>query len=137
MIIWDHGMLWRERLFGLCQDALPGFVQTGFIGLTRLCTRLAYMRADYVTPCTSVQNVMWASWLSGAKYGNDKERAMLLKRCSPALNGMDVSKFSVNRSLALSSPTAVMLSHVSPVKDVMNGRFTKSRSFFFFFHVAN
>ncbi|KAJ3415126.1 hypothetical protein HDV05_005534 [Chytridiales sp. JEL 0842] len=120
LIIWDHGMLWRERLFGLCQDALPGFVQTGFIGLTRLCTRLAYLRADYVTPCTSVQNVMWAAWLAGGKWGNDKERAQLIRRCSPALNGMDVSKFSVNRSLAMKTPSAVMLSHISPVKDVMN-----------------
>ncbi|KAJ3318371.1 hypothetical protein HDU76_000851 [Blyttiomyces sp. JEL0837] len=120
LVIWDHGMLWRERLFGLCKDGMPAFVQIGFSGLTRLCTRVVYSCADYVTPCTSVQNIMWAAWLSGGKYGDDQQASELLKRCAPVLNGMNLSKFSVKRESALKTPTAVMLSHISPVKDVMN-----------------
>ncbi|KAJ3329734.1 hypothetical protein HDU76_007253 [Blyttiomyces sp. JEL0837] len=120
LVIWDHGMLWRERLFGLCKDGMPAFVQIGFSGLTRLCVRVAYNCADYITPCTSVQNVMWAAWLSGGKYGDDKQSAELYQKCAPVLNGMNLTKFNVKRENALKTPTAVMLSHISPVKDVMN-----------------
>ncbi|KAJ3029686.1 UNVERIFIED_CONTAM: hypothetical protein HDU68_011402 [Siphonaria sp. JEL0065] len=120
VIIWDHGMLWRERLFALCRDGMPPFTQIGFIGLTRVCTRLAYHRADYVTPCTNIQNVMWAAHLAGGKYLNDFERTGLISKCSAVLNGMNLKKFSIRRELARKTPTAVMLSHVSPLKDVMN-----------------
>jgi glycosyltransferase involved in cell wall biosynthesis len=51
---------------------------------------------------------------------NDGERIGLLAKCSAVLNGMNLSKFSVKRHLAMKTPTAVMLSHISPVKDVMN-----------------
>ncbi|KAJ3129659.1 hypothetical protein HK100_008491 [Physocladia obscura] len=120
VIIWDHGMLWRERLFALGRDQMPSFTQIGFIGLTRLCTRLAYYRADYVTPCTNVQNVMWAEYLAGGKYLNDFERSSLIAKCSAVLNGTNLKRFNIKRELAMKTPTAVMLSHVSPVKDVMN-----------------
>ncbi|KAJ3004261.1 UNVERIFIED_CONTAM: hypothetical protein HDU68_005212 [Siphonaria sp. JEL0065] len=119
-IIWDHGMLWRERLFALCRDGMPAFTQIGFIGLTRLCTRLAYHRADYVTPCTNVQNVMWAAYLAGGKYLNDYECVALNAKCSAVLNGMNLKRFTIKRELARKTPTAVMLSHISPLKDVMN-----------------
>ncbi|KAJ3020098.1 UNVERIFIED_CONTAM: hypothetical protein HDU68_010352 [Siphonaria sp. JEL0065] len=118
--IWDHGMLWRERLFALCRDGMPPFTQIGFIGFTRLCTRLVYHRADYVTPCTNVQNVMWAAHLAGGKYLNDLERTALVSKCSAVLNGMNLKKFQIKRDLARQTPTAVMLSHISPVKDVLN-----------------
>ncbi|KAJ3137941.1 hypothetical protein HK100_000181 [Physocladia obscura] len=120
VIIWDHGMLWRERLFALGRDQMPSFAQIGFSGLTRLCTRLAYNRADYVTPCTNVQNVMWAAYLAGGKYLNDFERVLLMSKCSAVLNGMNLKRFSIKRELARKTPTAVMLSHISPVKDIMN-----------------
>ncbi|KAI9346990.1 hypothetical protein BDR26DRAFT_92204 [Obelidium mucronatum] len=120
VIIWDHGMLWRERLFALCRDGMPPFTQIGFIGFTRLCTRLVYHRSDYVTPCTNVQNRMWASHLGGGKYLNEAERCALMSKCSAVLNGMNLKRFTIKRELARKTPTAVMLSHISPVKDVMN-----------------
>ncbi|KAI9346980.1 hypothetical protein BDR26DRAFT_855462 [Obelidium mucronatum] len=120
VIIWDHGMLWRERLFALCRDGMPPYTQIGLIGFTRLCTRLAYHRADYVTPCTNIQNVLWASHLAGGKYLNDAERAALVAKSSAVLNGMNLKKFSIRRELARKTPTAVMLSHLSPMKDVLN-----------------
>ncbi|KAJ3028884.1 UNVERIFIED_CONTAM: Transportin-1 [Siphonaria sp. JEL0065] len=120
IVIWDHGMLWRERLFSLCRDQMPAFTQIGFIGLTRLCARLAYMRADYVTPCTNIQNSFWAAHMAGGKYMNDFEKTALLAKCSTVLNGMNINKFAVKRSRAMKTPTAIMLSHISPVKDILN-----------------
>ncbi|KAJ3015647.1 UNVERIFIED_CONTAM: hypothetical protein HDU68_012630, partial [Siphonaria sp. JEL0065] len=81
---------------------------------------VAMYKADYVTPCTNIQNVMWASYLAGGKYLNDFERVSLLAKCSAVLNGMNLKKFSIKRNLARKTPTAVMLSHISPLKDVMN-----------------
>ncbi|KAI9339110.1 hypothetical protein BDR26DRAFT_862651 [Obelidium mucronatum] len=120
VIVWDHGMLLRERMYALCRDGMPVFTQIGFIGLTRLCSRLIYHRADYVTPCTNIQNVMWAAHLAGGKYLNDFEKLSLHAKCSAVLNGMNLKKFSIKRELARKTPTAVMLSHISPLKDVMN-----------------
>ncbi|KAJ1551798.1 hypothetical protein HK096_006822 [Nowakowskiella sp. JEL0078] len=121
LVIWDHGILWRERLFGLCeQDGMPRFVQIGFIGLTRLVARIAYAWADHINPCTSIQNVAWEQWLSGGKYLNNKEMVTASRKISPVLNGMDVTKFTVKSNLESEDPTAIMLSHVSPVKDVRN-----------------
>ncbi|TPX63339.1 hypothetical protein SpCBS45565_g06692 [Spizellomyces sp. 'palustris'] len=121
LIVWDHGILWRERLFGLCTDeAMPKFVQIAFAGITRLVARVVFARADYITPCTSVQNVHWEAWLAGGKYGNALEAASMYARINPVLNGMDVTKFHPDPTQEPSEPTAIMLSHISPVKDVMN-----------------
>ncbi|KAI8803161.1 hypothetical protein BJ742DRAFT_652691, partial [Cladochytrium replicatum] len=119
--IWDHGILWRERLFGLSeQDGMPRFVQLGFVGLTRLVSRLAYAWADNITPCTSIQNMAWERWLGGEKYMSSYEGILVERKISPVLNGMDVSKFSIKPELEAKEPCAIMLSHISPVKDVAN-----------------
>ncbi|KAJ3038934.1 hypothetical protein HDV00_012764 [Rhizophlyctis rosea] len=121
VVVWDHGILWRERLFGLCfDDNMPRFVHIGFAGLTRLVAKVVYARADYVTPCTSVQNVAWEAWLGGGKHGNALENVQMHRKINPVLNGMDVMKFQPNPSLEHDVPMGVMLSHISPVKDVMN-----------------
>ncbi|KAJ3052149.1 hypothetical protein HK097_006821 [Rhizophlyctis rosea] len=121
VVVWDHGILWRERLFGLCFDEnMPRFVHIGFAGLTRLVAKVVYARADYVTPCTSVQNVAWEAWLGGGKHGNAYENSMMHRKINPVLNGMDVMKFAPNPNLETDFPMGVMLSHISPVKDVMN-----------------
>ncbi|KAJ3197292.1 hypothetical protein HK101_004773 [Irineochytrium annulatum] len=119
-VIWDHGILWRERLFGLCGDGMPRFTQIGFIGISRLVARVVYARATFVTPCTSIQNVDWEAWIGGGKHGSAKDNAEMHLKVNPVLNGMDLSKFSVKRNLEAPGPTAVMLSHISPVKDIMN-----------------
>jgi len=121
LIVWDHGILWRERLFGLCSsDDMPKFVQIGFVGLTRLVSRLVYANADYITPCTSIQNVTWEQWLGGAKYGDDSERQRVARNIYPVVNGMNVARFNPKPELENQSPLAVMLSHISPVKDIHN-----------------
>ena len=121
LIVWDHGILWRERLFGLCSsDDMPKFVQIGFVGLTRLVSRLVYANADYITPCTSIQNVTWEQWLGGGKYGDDAERQRIARNIYPVVNGMNVARFNPRPELENQSPLAVMLSHISPVKDIHN-----------------
>jgi glycosyltransferase involved in cell wall biosynthesis len=121
LIVWDHGILWRERLFGLCSsDDMPKFVQIGFVGLTRLVSRLVYSRADYITPCTSIQNVTWEQWLGGGKYGDDSERQRISRNIYPVVNGMNVARFNPKQDLENQQPLAIMLSHISPVKDIHN-----------------
>ncbi|KAJ3218702.1 hypothetical protein HDU67_004484 [Dinochytrium kinnereticum] len=130
-VVWDHGILWRERLFGLCGDGMPRFTQCGFIGISRLVARIVFAsqnayfafyayRADYITPCTSIQNVDWEAWIGGGKHGSRLDNMAMSTKINPVLNGMDLSKFSVKRHLETDFPSAVMLSHISPVKDIMN-----------------
>jgi hypothetical protein len=94
LIVWDHGILWRERLFGLCTaEAMPRFVQMGLVGITRLVCRLVFVKADYVNPCTSIQNVDWEKWLGGGKYNDDKQKIDISRRIYPVVNGMNVARF--------------------------------------------
>eukprot|EP01134_Creolimax_fragrantissima_P007686 CFRG7686T1 len=123
LIIWDHGILWRERLLALSTlppSVMPKFVQIGFCGLTRLSATLAYNVANCVCPCTSIQNVQWESYLGGGKYSNDTMEMTMYRKISPVLNGMDVNRFRVDKSKEKEYPTTVMLSHVNRIKDVLN-----------------
>eukprot|EP00124_Ichthyophonus_hoferi_P002376 Ihof_evm5s159 gene=Ihof_evmTU5s159 len=123
LIIWDHGILWRERLLALSSlppSVMAKFVQIGFSGLTRLAATLSYTTADCVCPCTSIQNVQWEIFLGGQKYGNNTMTEIMVRKIAPVLNGMDVNRFRVNKSLEREHPTTVMLSHVNRIKDVMN-----------------
>ncbi|KAI8849410.1 hypothetical protein BC829DRAFT_391692, partial [Chytridium lagenaria] len=88
---------------------MPRFTQTGLVA------RLVYAKADYVTPCTSIQNVDWEAHIGGGKHGNQFDTTLMRQKINPVLNGMDLSKFSVKRHLEAELPTAVMLSHISPL----------------------
>jgi len=121
LIIWDHGILWRERLFGLCySDTMPRFIQNGFVGLTRLITWLVFSKADYITPCTSIQNVTWEEWLGGKKYNNQRKMIETREKVYPIVNGMNVAKFNPQPEREFPTPLAIMLSHISSVKDIHN-----------------
>jgi len=121
LIVWDHGILWRERLFGLCySDTMPRFIQNGFIGLTRLITWLVFCKADYITPCTRIQNVTWEEWLGGKKYNNQRKMIETREKIYPIVNGMNVAKFNPQTDHESPTPLAVMLSHISSVKDILN-----------------
>ncbi|ORX73474.1 UDP-Glycosyltransferase/glycogen phosphorylase [Anaeromyces robustus] len=76
--------------------------------------------ADYVNPCTSIQNVDWEKWLGGGKYNDDKQKIDISRRIYPVVNGMNVARFKPKPELENNTPLAVMLSHVSPVKDIHN-----------------
>ncbi|KAJ3333123.1 hypothetical protein HDU93_008790 [Gonapodya sp. JEL0774] len=115
------GILWRERLFALCDtDEMPRFVQIAFVGLTRLIAWLVMQRADAINSCTSIQNPMWEMHLGGGKFSDNESKSLLQAKISPVVNGMNVARFKPNTELELSTPTAVMLSHISPVKDIIN-----------------
>ncbi|KAL6600676.1 hypothetical protein LY90DRAFT_233293 [Neocallimastix californiae] len=121
LIIWDHGILWRERLFGLCySDTMPRFIQNGFVGLTRLISWLVFSKADYITPCTSIQNVTWEEWLGGKKYNNQRKMIETREKIYPIVNGMNVAKFNPQPERENPTPLAIMLSHISSVKDIHN-----------------
>jgi len=121
LIVWDHGILWRERLFGLCySDTMPRFIQNGFIGLTRLITWLVFSKADYITPCTRIQNVKWEEWLGGKKYNNQRKMIETREKIYPIVNGMNVAKFNPQTERESPTPLAIMLSHISSVKDILN-----------------
>lgn len=115
LIIWDHGILWRERLLALTTippAAMPKFVQIGFAGLTRLCATLAYATANCVCPCTSIQNVQWETYLGGGKYNDDTLSRNMYRKISPVLNGMDVDRFRVNKvRIVLSFELGVRRAH--------------------------
>ncbi|KAJ3299822.1 hypothetical protein HK104_006756 [Borealophlyctis nickersoniae] len=54
------------------------------------------------------------------KHEDRRAGALAYQRINPVLNGMDVMKFHPDPSSELPTPVAIMLSHISPVKDVMN-----------------
>lgn len=56
--IWDHAILWRECCLNIspAQCALPIPVQSVLLAGIGLATRLAYMHADVIMPCTSLYN---------------------------------------------------------------------------------
>ncbi|XP_063934657.1 uncharacterized protein LOC135146429 [Zophobas morio] len=123
LIVWDHGILWRERLLALSTldpSIMSKFVQFGFVGLTRLVCALVYGHANCVCPCTSIQNVQWECWLGGRKFQDNGAYTRIRRNISPILNGMDVNRFRVNKAREAKLPTSVMLSHVNRIKDVMN-----------------
>ncbi|KAJ3340121.1 hypothetical protein HDU93_007346 [Gonapodya sp. JEL0774] len=118
-VVWDHGVLWRERLFGLCDaENMPLLVQTVFAGMTRLIAWLAIRRADVITPCTSIQNPVWEAHLGGGKFNDNDARSSTMLKISPVVNGMSVARFHPKFTAELEQPTGVMLSHISPVKGV-------------------
>jgi hypothetical protein len=89
LVIWDHGMLWRERikaisevrpshLFGLPSPPFRSsilrpclrvdrlqvtiyslWLRNALVGLTRLSAWVNYENADIVTSCTTVMNPEW------------------------------------------------------------------------------
>jgi hypothetical protein len=56
--IWDHAILWRESCLNIspaqCSLSIP--VQSMLLAGIGLATRLAYLHADVILPCTSVFN---------------------------------------------------------------------------------
>jgi len=119
-VIWDHGILWRERLLAL--SGFKGaslFSRNALMGMQRLCAYLTLHNADIMVPCTNIGNPGWEAWLAGGR-GDSRRMALAHERISPVVNGMETDRFSVDRTVEEKLPSAVMLSHVCDVKDVMN-----------------
>lgn len=120
VVIWDHGMLWRERVKAIAEARpYPLFVRNALVGLTRAAVRIIYHNADMVTSCTNIGNPAWERKL-GARARFSSEDSTMLRKMSPIVNGMDVSRFTPKPEAEERRPTAVMLSHVYDLKDIKN-----------------
>lgn len=119
-IIWDHGMLWREKVKALAElSQFSLFVRNGLLGLSRLSMRVNYENANTITSCCTKGNPDWELWLGGRNQGvHAKARCDMFWRMAPVLNGMETDKFYPKPSLESNVPTVVQLSHVYDLKDI-------------------
>jgi hypothetical protein len=114
-------MLWRERAIGLAKEAgLPLFARNVLTAFARLCVAINFHNVDAVVSCTALVNPTWELDLGGTadqpRHGRTCRMAFKL---SPITNGMRQGSFTVVRAKELPTPTAMMLSHVNPLKDVV------------------
>ena len=119
LIVWDHGILWRERLRAFSNfRGFPLFARNVLVGLNRLVVQINFCNADVVVPCCRT-NMDWELWI-GSLRGNDTLRRTMQQYVFPVTNGMETDRFGVDRDNEEKNPTAVMLSHVYELKGVMD-----------------
>jgi len=117
LVIWDHGVLWRERLRAISNfRGFPLFARNTLIGLTRLCVFVNFRNADLIVPCCDT-NVNWEQWLGGLR-GDSHSFAMVGHRIGAVLNGMETDRFSPSYTTEEELPAVVMLSHVYELKGI-------------------
>lgn len=118
--IWDHAILWRECCLNIsaAQCALPIPVQSILLSGIGLATRLAYMHADVIMPCTSLYNPMWETEI-GTDRGQIGNRKRFSRKIEPIVNGIsNMDSFQPVDSIRTERPTVVMLSHVQFIKGI-------------------
>lgn len=121
-IIWDHGMLWRERTRALSEiEMFPPFVRNCLIGLVRMSMRVSYCLCSSVVSCTRIGNPDWEAHIADDHCGADGRMSLHMKRrqCC-VVNGMEFKAFKPSREKESKKPTAIMLSHVYSLKDIKN-----------------
>lgn len=124
LVIWDHGLLWRERLKALSElDGFTLFVKNVLVVLTTFSTRVIYHKADVIVSCASKVNPEWQKVIGGGLFEGSESWEMLRKKLSPVVNGMETDRFFPCRSSEESCPCVVMLSHIYPIKDILNAIF--------------
>ena len=70
LIIWDHGILWRERLRAFSNfRGFPLFARNVLVGLNRMIVQINFTNADVVVPCCRT-NMDWELWI-GSLRGNN------------------------------------------------------------------
>ena len=117
LVVWDHGVLWRERLRAISGfRGFPLFARNALVGLNRLCVHIVFNSADCIVPCC-VTNVSWEAWM-GSLRGNNGLEAQMRQKIYPVINGMETNRFVVMRDNEAKLPTTVMLSHVYELKGV-------------------
>eukprot|EP00741_Cyanophora_paradoxa_P007044 tig00001073_g6815.t1 len=142
-LVWDHAIAYREALRLLShQRALSPWVRGALAGFARLAARAAYACADCVVACTPAFNPAWEAYLAGDADTGSQRTADARRRLSPVANGVEacrpprpalpaspadacltlvdqLSRFSAARGAEEARPTAIMLSHLNPLKDVL------------------
>ena len=115
-VIWDHGILWRERVKSLAEFTVFSlFVRNSMIGLTRMCVAVNMQYVNSLVSCTNVFNADWEAHIAGR---NSQARASILRRMAPVVNGMETDRFFIRREAEAPEPTGIMLSHVYDLKNV-------------------
>jgi len=118
-VIWDHGVLWRERLRGLSMvKGWSVFMRMALVGLSRMVVFVNYHNADMVVSCCET-NVAWEKFMASHRKGPQLCRTTH-HSIYPVINGMETDRFTVKRQLEDEAPTTVMLSHVYELKDIKN-----------------
>ena len=130
LVVWDHGVLWRERLRSLSNfRGFPLCARNALIGLNRVVVQVVFAAADIVVPCCAT-NLDWERWLISRRRGGGGGGAirrelmdgalgpMRSLKAFPVVYGMETYRFSVDRDNENELPTAVMFSHVYELKGV-------------------
>jgi len=121
VIIWDHGLVWRERMVSLGESFFfTLFVRNVMTGLVTFSSRVVYHNSDAIVSCNSLFNPEWEVCIGGGQNIGSNSREIMRKKLSPVINGMAGDAFNPCRPTEEPYPCAVMLSHVYPLKDVMN-----------------
>lgn len=124
--VWDHGVTWREQCKALIElESESQFVRRVLVGVLRLSGKLAMFSADIICPCNKAFNCEWEERILVSGELDPRDKMGLLTnyqhRISPVLNGQEAMKDS---EIVFNKPkgivTAVMLSHVYALKDIMN-----------------
>ncbi|KAG9251738.1 uncharacterized protein F5Z01DRAFT_627081 [Emericellopsis atlantica] len=118
--IWDHAILWRECCLNIspAQCELPISVQSMLLSGIGLATRLAYLHADVIMPCTSLFNPMWEAEIATDR-GQLSSKKVFSRRIDPIVNGIsNMESFTPVDKIRTEKPTVVMLSNVQFIKGI-------------------
>ncbi|GIQ86305.1 hypothetical protein KIPB_008132, partial [Kipferlia bialata] len=128
LVVWDHGMLWRERLLFLGEvKSLSPFVRNVLILFTHVSAQTVLRYADIIAPCNSSVNVAWESRIAST-FGSTTSlvaeaslAAAIRQRISPVLNGTAAGRVGDAPSGLRDGPVPIiaLLSHVYPLKDII------------------
>ena len=113
LVIWDHGLLWRERLKALSElSEHTLFTKNVLVTLTTFSTRVIYHKADVIVSCASIGNPEWQEVIGGGPYEGSGSWERVRAKLSPVVNGMETDRFFPCRSSEEPFPCAVMVSCV-------------------------
>ena len=135
IVVWDHGLLLRERMAAFCEEdcLLDPFTKNSILSLSEIVAKLVYQHADVICPCTSCD--MYKEWI--LKIADAGPNSGIEGRIRPISNGAEpldgklqhkkidgfYDEEEMNKDGAVEDPEHVhvcMLSHVLPIKDLQN-----------------
>ena len=111
LVIWDHGLLWRERLKGISElSEQTLFTKNVLVKLTTFSARVIYHKADAIVSCASIGNPEWQQVIGGGLNEGSRSWESIRTKLSPVVNGMETDRFFPCRSSEEPYPCAVMVS---------------------------
>ena len=111
LVIWDHGLVWRERLKSLSEsNELTLFPRNVMTSLVTFSARVIYYNADAIVSCASLGNPEWEQVIGGGPNKGSLSWERTRTKLSPVVNGMETDSFFPCRSMEEPYPCAVMVS---------------------------